>query len=83
MDEKAQRLLDGAREKGVSSWLSALPLKKYGFVLNKQEFQDAIHMRYGWRISSTPKFCACGESNTMDHILYVLKEGIIFIGIIR
>ena len=33
-------------EKGASSWLTSLPLKEYGFLLNEQEFQDAISLRY-------------------------------------
>ena len=33
-------------EKGASSWISTLPLKECGFVLSKQQFQDAIRIRY-------------------------------------
>jgi len=34
-------------EKGASSsWLSALPIKAIGYAMNKQEFTDAICMRY-------------------------------------
>ena len=36
------RQLELLSEKGASSWLTSLPLKEYGFLLNKQEFQDAI-----------------------------------------
>jgi len=33
--------------KGASSWLTALPIEAIGYALNKQEFVDAIYMRYG------------------------------------
>ena len=34
---------------GASSWLTSLPLEKYGYVLNKQNFQDAICLRYNFK----------------------------------
>ena len=52
-----------------SSWLSALPIKAIGYVLNKQEFTDAICMRYGWKVQGIPTHCACGETNSVDHSL--------------
>ena len=42
-----QRCLDLNNEKGAGSWLTALPLKDHGFCLNKQEFRDAVALRYG------------------------------------
>ena len=64
LDMKAKRLVEAACEKGASSWLSALPLRRYGYILNKREFQDAICLRYGWTISGTPKYCACKQLNS-------------------
>ena len=69
VDEKTKRLLKAAAEKGASSWLSVLPLKQYGYVLNKQEFRDGLCLRYGWEVAEVPKSCACGMANTIDHIL--------------
>ena len=42
LNPKLKRSIDLAREKGSSSWLTALPLKEHGFLLNKSEFRDAI-----------------------------------------
>ena len=42
-----QRVLDLNNELGASSWLMALPLGEQGFYLMKQEFWDALHLRYG------------------------------------
>ena len=75
VDEKLKRLLLAAGEKGASSWLSALPLKKLGYTLNKQEFKDAISLRYGWEVPGMPRFCGCGKPNSMDHILTCKKRG--------
>ena len=66
---KLQRHLDQAREKGASTWLTALPLKSLNYVLNKQDFQDSIRLRYGWVIEGTPKICACGTKNSPYHAL--------------
>ena len=75
MDEQAKKLFVCAREKGASAWLSALPLKRLGYILNKQEFRDAICLRYGWQIPETPAFCGCGVKNSFDHILTCKKGG--------
>ena len=40
--ENERRLFDEISSGGASSWLTALPLKEHGFVLNKQQFHDAL-----------------------------------------
>ena len=49
MTPESQQLIKGAMEKRASSWLSALPVKASGYALNKQEFTDAVCMRYEWK----------------------------------
>ena len=75
VDAKLHRLINAAGEKGASAWLSALPLQRLGYVLNKQEFRDSIALRYGWPIKDMPKFCACGKNNSIDHALSCKKGG--------
>ena len=75
VDDKTKKLLLCAQEKGASSWLSSLPIKKLGYSLNKREFRDAIHLRYGWLIPDIPEFCSCGSENSMNHILTCKKGG--------
>ena len=75
LDAKKKRLLEAATEKGVSSWLSCPPLARLGYTLNKQEFRDAICLRYGWTIKDTPKFCGCGQPNSLDHAIICPKGG--------
>ena len=38
-------------------------------MLNKQDFQDSIRLRYGWEIDETPRICACGTKNSPYHAL--------------
>ena len=75
LDEKGKRLLSCAKEKGDSSWLSALPIRKFGYSINKQEFKDAVNLRYGWKIADLPAFCGCGSRNGIDHTLVCKKGG--------
>ena len=50
LEEPEKRRIEMAQEKGASNWLSSLPIQAKGFSLNKQEFFDAIALRYGWPI---------------------------------
>jgi hypothetical protein len=72
-----KRVLETATERGSYLWLSVLPLKDLGFILNKVEFLDAIALRYNWSIKGTPKQCECGVKNDLDHLLICKKGGYI------
>ena len=64
-----------AKEKGSSSWLTVLPIEEHGFFLNKGEFRDALHLRYGWDIRNVPQSCVCGSSFSVDHALSCKRGG--------
>jgi len=51
-----------------------LPIKAIGYALNKQEFTDALCMRYGWKVKGMPTHYACSEANSVDHSL-ICKMG--------
>ena len=53
------RNLDIISQKRDSSWLTALPLEEFRYTLLKQEFTDAILLRYRHPIKALPKTCAC------------------------
>ena len=74
-DQSLKRCLLLNRDKGTGSWLTALPLKDLGYCLNKQEFRDAVCLRYGWKIPNTPHYCGCGAVNTVDHTMICMKGG--------
>ena len=71
------RLFDISCEKGASTWLTALPLKEYGFDLSKEEFWDALCLRYGWRPLDLPLTCVCGAPFSIDHSLTCHYGGLI------
>ena len=79
LTSEQSRYIALACEKGASSWLSALPLEQFGFALNKQEFVDAIALRYNFDIPGRSQTCVCGEINTQDHSLICKKGGFVSI----
>ena len=56
------RTLSNAIAKGASNWLNVLPLAEEGYVLIKEEFRDAMAMRYSKHILGLPRKCACGSN---------------------
>eukprot|EP00794_Sanderia_malayensis_P001738 gene1738-1935_t len=70
-----QRCLEASREKSASSWLTVLPLRHLGYTFNKQQFRDAICLRYNFDIQGIPKYCACGIKNDITHALTCKKGG--------
>ena len=68
-----------AQETGASNWLSALPIRAKGFSLNKQEFTDALALRYGWIVKGLPEVFACGENFDERHAMSCQKGGLISI----
>ena len=66
-----------ARDKGVSSWLTALPLREQGFDLNKEQFRDALSLRYNIPLEGLPSTYACGDTFNVPHALSCKKGGFI------
>ncbi|KAG0725970.1 hypothetical protein GWK47_037531 [Chionoecetes opilio] len=50
-----------------------------GFNLNKQEFVDAVALRYGWPVEGLPNTCVCGSPNSADHTMTCKKGGFVCI----
>ena len=75
LSPQKQRIMDLLKEKGSSSWLSALPLKDHGFSLNKGEFRDASCLRYGWQLRNLPQYCICGKGFSTDHAMICTHGG--------
>ena len=77
MSEPQRRINLVNCEKGASSWLNVLPLPKHGFNLTKQQFWDALRLRYGWSIPNLPTTCACGSKYDIQHCMSCKKGGFI------
>ena len=71
------RSVNQSRDKGASSWLTAVPLVDQGLVLNKQEFRDSLRLRYNMPLSDLPSKCVCGEKYTVCHALSCQKGGFV------
>ena len=68
-DGKRRRQIEILAEKGSSSWLTALPLEEHGFWLKKQDFRDALALRYDWQLHNIPSTCICGTDFSPDHAM--------------
>ena len=72
-----KRTLSNANARGASNWLNVLPLVEEGHILNKEEFRDAMAMRYNKQILGLPSKCACGSNFDPVHSLDYKKVGFI------
>ena len=77
LPREIKRNLDQTREPGASNWLSAIPLSKHGFNLNKSEFKDALALRYDKQISNLPSICSCGERFNVTHAMNCKRGGFV------
>ncbi|XP_068723901.1 uncharacterized protein [Montipora capricornis] len=71
------RSVNQLRDRGASSWLTAVPLVDQGLALNKQEFRDSLRLRYNMPLSDLPSNCACGQKYTVCHALSCKKGGLV------
>jgi len=70
-----RRAMELASEKGLSNWLTTLPIEEYGFSLHKGAFADALALRYGWTPTHISVSCVCGSSFTVEHVLSCPRDG--------
>lgn len=71
------RQVNQARDKGSSNWLNAIPFEEQGLVLNKQEFKDALRLRYNLPLHDLPNACPCGSPFNVNHALSCKKGGFV------
>ena len=62
---------------GAPNWLTCLPIKELGYELNKEQFHNAIRIRYNWSISKLPSTCVCGSRFDVPHALSCKKGGFV------
>ena len=72
-----RRNLKQVSERGDSSWLSARPLEKHGFNMNKGEFQDALNLRYEKPLKNLPTKCSCDSPFNVTHAMNCHRGGFI------
>ena len=71
------RSVNQSRDKGASSWLTAVHLDDRGLVLNKQEFRDSLRLRYSMPLSDLLSKCVCGEKYYVRHAQSCKKGGFV------
>ena len=64
-----QMAMEQASERGASSWLTTIPMLRYGYNLNKQAFRDILCLRFGWTPTRLPQHCPCEHPFSVDHAL--------------
>ena len=77
LTETERNNIEICQEPGASNWLTALPLRETGFSLNKQEFRDALAIRYNISIKGLPETCSCGSEFNCDNSMICKKGGFI------
>ena len=77
LPEATRRHVIQARDKGASSWLNALPIEDMSFSLNKEEFRDALRLRYNLNLENLPTRCPCGKLFNVTHALSCKKGGFV------
>ena len=74
-----QRIVELNSMKCTFLWLTALPIQEQGFYLDKQEFCDALSLRFGWQLYDVPGHCVCGSSFSVDHAMIRKHGGLTFL----
>ena len=77
MNSDQKRVNEIAQESGSSNWLTVLPYEDSGYILTKQEFWDALNLRFNWPLSRLPSKCACGGNFDLSHAFSCKKGGFI------
>ena len=77
LSEQEKRTNTANQEVGSYNWLTVLPLSEQHYYLNKEEFRDALRLRYNWNIPRLPATCACNLKFSVDHALSCKKGGFI------
>ena len=73
--ERKKAVEDTRATRGVSSWISVLPLSAYGFALNKGEFRDTLKLRYGKENRVVCHHIVHVDRNLTQTMLWTVKKG--------
>ncbi|XP_057290771.1 uncharacterized protein LOC130613444 [Hydractinia symbiolongicarpus] len=77
MTDEEKRINESNMRTGVSNWLTTLPLTEWGYDLIKEQFWDAIKIRYNWQLERLPSNCICGVRFDLSHALSCKKGGLV------
>ena len=66
---------DILQQPGCNNWLNIIPIEEFNSNLNKQQFLDAVRLRYQLRIPDLSTQCPCGEKFDTQHAMSCKKGG--------
>ena len=67
-----------AKDEKISLWLNVLPIARHHFDLTRQEFRDALAIRYKKPLLHIPPNCnGCGSVFNLAHALSCRKGGLV------
>ena len=72
------RSVNQSRDKGASTWLTAVLLVDHGLVLNEQEFRDSLRLKYNMPLSGLLSKCVCGGKYAVCHALSWRRGTMVF-----
>ena len=49
--------------------MTVLPIEEHVFTLTKNEFRDAIHLRYNKTLKGMPSQCPCGQNYDVTYAM--------------
>eukprot|EP01068_Selenidium_serpulae_P010606 Selendium_serpulae@DN5499_c0_g1_i6.p1 len=78
LDNQQKRCVERAVDYHTGSWLTACPTTTIEFDLSREEFRDALALRYGWQMTEMPATCdGCNARMNVAHALECKKGGMV------
>lgn len=77
MSRDQLRANDLLQQPGCNNWLNTIPIEEFNYTLNKQQFLDAVRLRYQLPIPNLPTRCPCGEKFDTQHAMSCKKGGFV------
>ena len=71
------RAVKQSQATGASNWLNVIPLEDQGFTLTKNEFRDALALRYNRPFKGLPSKYPCGNNFDINHALNCKRGGFV------
>ena len=64
---------DILQQAGCNNWLNIIPIEEFNYNLNKQQFLDAVRLRYQQPIPNLPTRCPSGKKIDTQHAISCKK----------
>ena len=65
------------QQPGCKNWLNNIPIEEFNYSINKQQFLNAVRLRYQLPMPNLPTRCSCGEKFDAQHVMSCKKGGFV------